>query len=329
MSQKVIISKTPHRICLTGGTDLIPYVRRYGGDSFGATIDKFVTVAVSRRQDGLISLKYPSGSEQTNNVASIQNPIIRRALMNYRISGGVNIISVSDVPVASGLGSSGAFTVGLLNALSRLEGRAKPPRVLAEEAAHLEINQLKAPIGKHDQYMAAYGGFLHLIYKKRGGVSVKRINLLPAVKKELADNLVLVFSGLTRSASQVHSVTAERFKSTSAVFADISGFKNTGAMLRRDLVDGRVGEFGHGLKTLLAAKKKCFVNCTNGHLDKLIETGYALGAVGAKVIGAGAGGFIYFYVPKIHQPNFKRGIIAAGGTIYPFSFVAEGSRIVG
>ena len=215
-----------------------------------------------------------------------------------------------------------------MSALHGLKGFIKSARDLAEEAADLEINQLKSPIGKHDQYMAAYGGFLHLIYRKEGGVTVRKVNVNDAIVKKLESELILVFSGMKRSASETLGVTAKRFESSKEIFADISVFRKYGSGLRNYLINNHIENFADGLKTLMAIKKQCFANCTNEKLDKFMDEGYRLGAVGAKVIGAGGGGFVYFYVPKPNQTKFKKGITEAGGTVYPFSFVEAGSKIV-
>lgn len=325
---KTVITKTPYRLCLTGGSDLIPYVKRHGGDAFSATIDRFVTVKVSRINVPEIKLSYPQGKERVKNTEDIKNPIIREALVMCGIKSGLEIISEADIPPGSGLGSSGAFAVGLLNALHVLDGIFLSPEQLAEKAAHLEINRLKAPIGKHDQYLAAYGGFLHLEFKKEGDVTVNRINIPEKSRNKLEKELVLVFSGIRRSTSEIHGVTAKKFKNFETVFADITNFRNIGNKMRDYIINGEINKFAENLGNLMDAKKKCFVNCSNKKIDALLDTGFRLGASGAKIVGAGGGGFVYFYVPKNKQPNFKKGIKNAGGKVYPFSFVRHGSIIL-
>ncbi|MEK9186281.1 MAG: hypothetical protein AAB885_01710, partial [Patescibacteria group bacterium] len=219
-------------------------------------------------------------------------------------------------------------TVGLLNALHAFKGTVRSPRDLAEEAADLEINKLKAPIGKYDQYMAAFGGILHLVFEKDGSVVVNKLDFSENTRKRLENELVLVFSGMKRSASEVLNVVNKRFETSEAIFADIASFVKLGDQLRGFLVEGRVDDFVGNINNLLAAKKKCYISCTNEKLDRFIDTGYQLGATGAKIIGAGAGGFVYFYVPSKKQENFKRGITAAGGTVYPFQFVDEGTQVI-
>ncbi len=325
---KAIATKTPYRLCLTGGSDLIPYVERHGGDAFSVTIDKFVTVKVSRINTIEIRLSYPQGKEKVKNVRDIKNPIIREALIMCKIKSGLEIISETDIPLGSGLGSSGAFAVGLLNALYALNGLSISPKELAEKAAYLEINRLKYPIGKHDQYLAAYGGFLHLEFKKEGNVAVNQINIPKKSRKKLEKELVLVFSGIQRSTGKIHNVTAKKFKNSKTVFADITNFRNLGNRMRDHIINGELNKFADNLGNLMAAKKKCFVNCSNKNLDKLLNVGFESGAKGAKIVGAGGGGFVYFYVPTDNQLKFKKGISAAGGTVYPFSFVEHGSIVL-
>lgn len=328
MQVKKITTKTPFRLTLTGGSDLIPYVEKHGGDAFGATIDKYVTVQLARRKDNVISLRYPDGHEVVNSIPEIKNPIIRQALTSHNFKGGLDLISNSDIPPGSGLGSSGAFAVGLINALHTLSGLEKTALELAEEAADLEINQLKSPIGKYDQYMAAHGGFLHLGFNKDGSVAVNRLTVAPKTKKQLEEEVVLVFSGMKRSASEVLGVTAERFKNDLPVFEDMHSFRNLGNQMRDMILAGNVSGFAEALPALMQAKKKCYVACTNEKLEKFIDVGHRLGASGSKIIGAGGGGFVYFYVPAEKQENFKKGIKLAGGAVFPFSFVSQGSQIV-
>lgn len=322
-----IVIRTPFRISLTGGTDLLPYVKKYGGDAFGATIDKYVTVSLTKRNDSKINLTYPDGEEKVDLISEIKNPIIRQALISHNFKDGLDLISVSDIPPGSGLGSSGAFTVGLLNALHHLKGIKKSAKELAEEAADLEINQLKAPIGKQDQYMSAFGGFVHLEFQKNNDVRVNKLRVDEIIKKRFEKEFLLVYSGIKRSASKVLSVTAKRFTNTEAIFSDITAFREYGNQMRDLILAGKVNEFAGKLKNLLTLKKKCYVACTNEKMEKFIEAGYKAGATGAKIIGAGGGGFVYFYVPKEKQENFKAGIILAGGKVFPYSFVEQGSYL--
>lgn len=327
MESKKITVKTPLRISLTGGNDLIPYVSKYGGDAFAATIDKYVTVSVERRDDKIINMRYPDGEEKVYSISAIENPIIRQAFVRYNFQGGFNLVSTSDVPLSSGLGSSGAFAVGLLNALQLLKGVSKSPEELAEEACDLEINQLKSPIGKQDQYMAALGGFLHLEFQKDNSVKVNRVKIDSQMKKRLEDELLLVYSGTKRSATAVLSVTAKRFESNEEIFPDITAFREYGNQMRNLIISGNFDEFCGRLKKLSHLKRTCYVGCTNERLEKFIEVGYQLGATGAKILGAGGGGFVYFHVPKEHQKVFMSGISNLGGQVFPYSFVDHGSRL--
>lgn len=176
--RRIVISQTPHRIALTGGHDQIPYVKRYGGSGFAATINRYATIILMRRLDHHIELIYPGAHETVEEIVDITHPIIRTVLHKYSLNG-VNIYSHSDIPPGSGLGSSGTFTVGLLNAIHALLGNRRTPSELAEEAADIEISALKSPIGKYDQYAAAVGGFTRMTFKKNGDVEIRPVNIPP------------------------------------------------------------------------------------------------------------------------------------------------------
>lgn len=323
-----VTTRTPYRICLTGGNDLLPYVKKFGGESFGVTIDKYATVTLRRRSDDVVHASYPDGEEHVTNINDIKNGIIREALRLHGIQDGIDIESRSDIPPGSGLGSSGAFAVGLLHAIHILKGEEVSSRALAEEAARLEIEILRSPIGKHDQYMAAYGGFLHLLFHSDGSVGVEHTSIPANVRNDLEHNLVLVFSGQKRSATKVLESTALRFEESASIFDEINSFRKAGNVLRGHLMNGQTDDFAKGLKQLLEAKKKCYRACTNDRMDSLVERGYALGAIGAKIIGAGGGGFAYFYVPSRSRKTFERGIVKYGGTPTPFRLEDHGTRVV-
>ena len=325
---KKVTSKTPHRLSLTGATDFFPYVEKYGGDGFAATIDKWVTVTISEVGGSYIDIVHPGGKEKVREVEDLEHPIIKNILEKYHSSNGLRIVSESDVPPSSGLGSSGAFTVGFLNALHKFFGRDRTPLELAEEAADIEIRELGAPIGRYDQYLAAFGGMLHLVFNPDHTIEVKRVKLPEATQNDLNRNLVLVFSGITRSASSVSKATADRFKDSDQVFHDMNEFREAGNQARNLLIKGDIPEFLDALNKLSAIKRRCFVSSSNDQIDQFIAIGHKAGALGSKIIGAGGGGFVYFYVPEEKQPEFKKAVTSSGGTVYPFKFVDQGSQII-
>lgn len=324
--RNIAISRTPYRLSITGGTDLWPYVRRHGGAAFSAGLDKYATIVISRRSDDTVQIVHPGGHEHVEKIDDITHPIIREGLRRYNLSG-LSILSHSDIPPGSGLGSSGAFTVGLLNALHWLQGEKRSTTELAEEAADIEINALKSPIGKHDQYIAALGGLQHLIFNRDGTVTAKKVALPKAAAEKLKHNLFLVFSGIRRDASGVLSQTMSDL-SEEATFDLYTQFKEQGDAVRESLVAGRVEEFASNLNKLMAIKARTIPGSTNPQIASFIESGLKGGALGAKNSGAGAGGFVYFYVPEGRHQSFTEAVTTAGGTIYPYSFTDKGTEIV-
>lgn len=326
-SKNVVISQTPYRLCLGGGTDLNPYVHRYGGHALSATIDKYVTVVVKKRKDNKIFFHYALGTEAADRPVDVKHPYVRAALKHADIQGGVDIASFADVPFASGLGSSGAFTVGLINALWGLSGVRKNPRELAEEAAHIEIDMLQNPIGKHDQYLAAYGGICDLRFLRNGRVLVKKIKLAEIERKKLESHILLFYSGTARSASRQLSplysrLLAHDYKTTQAMHEFRKAGLRMGRLLRnRDFIN-----FGITLNALAEIHKKHWPS--NSRFDGLIAFGKKNGALGGMASGAGGGGFIFFVCPDDSaKKRVARVLSLKGVEEYPFRITPDGSRI--
>lgn len=324
--RKIAISRTPYRLSITGGTDLWPYVQRHGGAAFSAGLDKYATVVVSRRSDNDIQLIYPGGHEHVASVDSLSHPIVREAMRRYDLNG-VDVLSHSDIPPGSGLGSSGTFTVGLLNALHWLMGNQKTAIELAEEAADIEINALNSPIGKHDQYMAALGGLQHLVFNQEGSIEARNITLPAEAAEKLRDNLFLVFSGIRRSAGSVLGQTMSKL-SDDQQFDLYNEFKKQGDEVRELLIAGQVEDFAQSLGRLMEVKGRAIPSSKTPEITKFINAGLEAGALGAKNSGAGAGGFVYFYVPGEHHAAFKEAVTKAGGTIFPYTFTDRGTEIL-
>jgi D-glycero-alpha-D-manno-heptose-7-phosphate kinase len=324
----IVISKTPYRLCIGGGTDLIPYVKRYGGQAFSTAIDKYITIVAQKRFDHKIRFHYALGVEEINRWQDADHPYIRATFKHLGFKGGIDIASFTDVPFASGLGSSGAFTVGLVNALWALSGVKKGPRDLAEEAAHIELNILKSPIGKHDQYLAAYGGICDLRFLQDGRVRVKKIKLSDKEKMFLETHLLLAHSGTTRSASRQLSPLFEQLrKQDNMAVQAMHDFRNAGIQAAEFIGSRDFINFGMHLNTLSDFHKK-LVPYTE-HLTMLIETGKKYGALGGMVSGAGGGGFIFFACP---DPVVKRKVERAFSkkeiAVYPFKIEEQGSKII-
>jgi len=329
MAKNIVISQTPYRICLGGASDLVPYAERFGGHGLSAAIDRYVTIVVRRRPDEKIVFHYALGMQEGERLEDIEHPYVQQVMRRIGITGGVDIASFTDIPFASGMGSSGAFTVGLLNALWVMRGVHKSPRDLAEEAAHLELNVLKAPIGKHDQYLAAFGGICELVFLRDGDVEVKKIQLSPAKKKELEDHLLLVYSGMPRSASAVLlSVFTRAAEQDPATIAGMHDFRAVGERMISALRRHDFQAFSKDLNALWEIQKVVF-GSSNDRLDELIAAGKQRGAISAQVSGAGGGGFLFFFCPDVRtKERVSQALMAMGAAAYPFSFTEEGSRIL-
>lgn len=326
--KKAVISQTPYRLALTGGHDQIPYVQRYGGSGFAVAINKYATIIIGQRLDKKIELTYPGKYELAEKLEDVIHPIIQAVLQKYGLDG-VSIYSHSDIPPGSGLGSSGTFTVGLLNAVHAYLGETLSPADLAEEAADIEINALKSPIGKYDQYAAALGGFLNMEFQKDGSVIAKEVKIPAKAKAEFARNTFLVYSGIRRDAGVSLGVTlAGLLAGDQPTFDRITAFRNHAEQMRRLMEQGAVADFARSLPRLMELKTAAHPASSIPAVKKMIDTGIKLGALGAKNMGAGRGGFIYYYVPEEHHQDFIDGIQKVGGTLFPFSVVNHGTRIL-
>ena len=329
LKHSIVISQTPYRLNLAGATDLVPYAKRFGGHALSGAINKHVTIVIRKRQDKKIVFHYALGMEEAAKLEDVVHPYVRAALKYSGIKNGIDIASFTDIPFSSGLGSSGAFTVGLINAIKALLGYKTSARKLAEAAAHLEINVLKSPIGKHDQYLAAFGGICDLLFLRNGKVVVKKIRFSPAKQKELENHLLLVYSGMTRSASKVLSPISKRLQILYPETVNgMHAFKNIGTSMKILLAKEDFIGFGNRVNDLWEIEKKTFNN-SNERIDDLIAKGKALGALSGMVVGAGRGGFIYFFCPDIKtKKKIALSLSKIGASEYPFRFIHEGSKII-
>lgn len=329
LSKSIAISKTPYRINLAGATDLISYVKKFGGNAFSAAIDKYVTIVAQRRYDKKIVFHNKLETEEAPQAREIKNHHLRAVLKHVGSKTGIDIVSFTDAPLASGLGSSGAFVVGLLNALWAIQGVQKTPRELAEEAAHVEINKLKAPIGKHDQYLAAYGGICALTFLRDGNVRVKKFSFTDKEKKNLADSFLLMYSGIPGPTAVTLTPVSQKLKAMDpAMVASMHTFREKSNHLMTLVSQKDFPSFGEALNDFWELEKKTFSN-SNERIDALIEAGKRHGAQSALVVGAGGGGFLYFVCPNTQvKTRAARALTRMGASEYPFSFEEEGSKII-
>jgi D-glycero-alpha-D-manno-heptose-7-phosphate kinase len=320
----MIISKTPFRISFCGGgTDLKEYYLNRQGSVVSTAINKFMYVMVKDYFDkDRIFLKY-SRTELVKRVDAIKHPIIREALKLTGILRGVEIASMADIPSATGLGSSSSFTVGLLNALYTHMEEYKSPKELAKEACRLEIDVLGEPIGKQDQYIAAYGGLRHILFNQDDTVSTDMLIIPKSVKDELESNLLLFYTGITRKAGDILSMQ-KRNTGKKMEFLDmmkVLSFELKDSLLRKD-----IATFGGMLHKNWEYKKKLAAGITNPLIEKHYRLAMKSGALGGKILGAGGGGFLLLYCEQARQNSVIKNL--APLRLVPFRLENHGTRIV-
>lgn len=288
------------------------------------SIDKYMYIAIHPYfERNKIQLKY-SKTEQVDSIDAIRHPIFKEVLKMYNLTG-VDLNSIADIPSGTGLGSSSSFTVGLLNAVRAYLGKATSGERLGELACDVEINRVGSPIGKQDQYAAACGGLNFITFYGDETVNVEKIIMQPDKKKELEDNLLMVFVGGEHSANDI-------LKSQQAAISDQKKFDAQKQMvrlaynLRASLEQNNLDDFGRILHEGWLLKKSLTAGISNGIVDEMYNKGIAAGALGGKLLGAGGAGFILFYCPKDRQESFREQMGAINEM--PFHFDNFGSKII-
>ena len=322
----MIITRSPLRVSLGGGgTDLPSYFREHGGFLIAGAIDKYVYVNIHARfVDGFL-LKY-SRLEEVASIDEIQHPIIREALREVDIRAqNLEITSMADIPAGTGLGSSGSFTTALLKALHVYKKNLLQHDQLAEQACHLEIDVLREPIGKQDPYIAAYGGLTCFEFDRDGSVKASPLSISEETLFNLEDNLLLFFTGYTRSASAILKEQDDRSKQSDAEMTNNLHFvKELGFCSKRALEAGNLAEFGRLMRTHWQHKKRRSAGMSNSGIDSWYDLGIANGALGGKLIGAGGGGFLMFYAED--KARLRHVMREAGLKEVRFRFEFEGTR---
>jgi D-glycero-alpha-D-manno-heptose-7-phosphate kinase len=325
----MIISRAPVRLTLGGGgTDLKSYYSKYGGFLIAAAIDKYVFISANKRFYDNIRLSY-SKTEIVDNVADIEHRIFRAALTLLHIDGGIELVSIGDVPANCGLGTSSSFTVSLLNALHAYKRDFVTQKQLAEEACHIEIDALREPIGKQDQYIAAFGGITCLTFEKNGDVLVEPLTISAETMDQLESNISLFHTGIERSASEILSDQDEKSKRDDpAIIENLHRIKEIGLETRKALEKGKVDELGRFLHVHWETKRKRSSKMTDPFMDECYETACKNGALGGKLIGAGGGGFFMFYCHNSDKPGLSQAMKKAGLKPMRFRFDFEGTKIL-
>ena len=324
----MIIARSPLRISLGGGgTDIPSYYKEHEGFLLAAAIDRYVYVTVMRPFTEGIYLKY-SEIEHVAQVASIKHPIIREVLAEFDLkTPQVEITTLADIPSGTGLGSSGSFTTALVKALYAHYRKNIHPEQLAELACKIEIEKLGEPIGKQDQYIAAYGGITEFNFHKDGSVSSAPLNLSVQTVHDLEDNLLLFFTGISRSAGSILKDQVDKSKAKDSKMVENLHFtKDLGLRSKAALVQGDTNKFGELMHEHWEHKKSRSSGMTSDFIDDAYSQAIRAGAVGGKLVGAGGGGFLMFYADDKEKLRKKMGEMGLEEVRFQFDF--EGTKVI-
>lgn len=324
----MIIVRSPLRITLGGGgTDLASYYEDHTGFLVAAAIDKYVYIILNQTFEQKILLKY-SKLESVHSIDEIQHPIVREVLSYASIDKPhLEITSMADIPAGTGLGSSGSFTTAMLKAIHTLKKNLIHPSELAEQACHIEIDLLKEPIGKQDQYIAAYGGITCFRFLPNNRVEAWPLKIDRETLYSLEDNLLLFFTGFSRSASAILKEQDTKSKGKNNDMIDNLHFvKELGLKSMESLEKGDLNEFAHLMNVHWDHKKKRSANMSNTKIDEWYEIARKNGALGGKMIGAGGGGFLMFYAED--KMRLRHAMRHAGLEEVRFRFDFSGTQVV-
>ncbi|MFH1423782.1 MAG: galactokinase [Candidatus Nealsonbacteria bacterium] len=319
----MIIVRVPLRIPIGGGgTDLPSYYSQFGGEWISAAIDKYIYIVVNKRFDDSLRISY-SKTEEVGTPAEVQHPIVREALKLLGIKGGIEIVSVADVPSNTGLGTSGSFTIALLTALHAFLGNDIPPRKqIAEQACHIAMNLLQEPSGKQDEYIAAFGGIASFSADKNGEVSVTPLYpqfFSPEVVRNLENDLLMFYTGIRRKSGPV-------LKTQGQAVENLHRVKEIGREIKEALISGKLSQFG-ALLDLHWQEKIKRTGTSDPQINRWYEIAKENGALGGKLMGAGGGGFFLFYCEG-QKDGLRKAMAEQGLKETPFRFDFEGVKVI-
>jgi len=323
----MIISRTPLRITLGGGgTDLPSFYSSHGGAVLAAGINRYIYVAINETFTNDYFLKY-SEMERVDTASAIRHPILREVLSAHAIGPALEIVSTADIPAGTGLGSSGAFTVGLLKAVYSFKREHSTAGALAEEACHIEMNMLGRPVGKQDQYIAAYGGLTFFDIDKEGAVVVSPLSISNSTLHALEEHLMLFFTGYSRSAdAMLEDQRSRTERGDAAMEEEMLAVKSAATEIKVSLESGDVFRFAGLLHEHWVRKRIRSVGMSNERIDAWYELGRGNGALGGKLVGAGGGGFLMLFA---EDPARVRAVMTdAGLKEVRFAFDHDGSSLV-
>lgn len=322
----MIISRTPLRMSFVGGgSDLQAFYLEHGGAVLSTAIDKYVYVSVNRKFDGGTRLAY-SQVEEVDTVAQIEHRLVRATFEMVGLQGGVEITTTADIPSrGTGLGSSSSFTVGLINAISAYQGRHISAADLGQLSCEVEIERCGEPIGKQDQYAAAFGGLNLIEFNRDHSVCVSPVIMDRDVLRTLEKRLVIFYTGVTRSASAVLKQQSANSASNSATQDALKRMVSLCYVMRDELGAGNLDSFGEILRENWSLKKTLTAGISNDAIDGWYDAAIAAGAQGGKLLGAGSGGFMMFYAPEDYHDAIVK---AVNLRRVHFGFDPLGSRIL-
>ncbi len=322
----MIITRTPLRISIGGGgTDLPSYYERFGGFVISAAIDKYVYITVNRTFRPGYLLKY-AATEHVQTIDEIEHGLLRETLRMMDIEPAIETVSIADVPAGTGLGSSGSFTVGLVHALHAYKRLPIGPGELARLANDIEMNRLGEPCGKQDHTIAAYGGIVCQEYEAGGGVLVTPLKLDEATLRDLSENLLLFFTGYSRTASEMLEDQKTRTESGDrAMIENLHFIKDLGLRIKTALEAGDTAAFADLMHQHWLHKKERSGGITNSRVNELYHEARACGALGGKLVGAGGGGFLMFYARE--RRDLRQLMADKGLQEMDFSFDYDGSIV--
>lgn len=326
----MILARAPMRISLAGGgTDLPSYYTQYGGFILSAAINKYLYIYLNRPSaDKLLRVKY-SRYEEVDSVDLIQHDLVRPALKMLNLDGNLEIVSMADVPAGTGLGSSGTYLVALLCGLYELRREKVPTQALAETACHIEMELAGHPVGKHDHYLAAFGGFTCLDIARDGKVQVTALDISLTAVEEMRNCVLLFYTGLTRSST---AILREQKAGTEGgdrlIVESLHKTRELGYQIKETLESGNLDEFGRLLHAHWENKKKRSAMISDVRIDRCYELARKHGALGGKIVGAGGGGFLMLYCPNHSKAKVRQAMAAEGLNEMPYDFDFEGAKVL-
>ena len=324
----MIVSRTPFRLSLGGGgTDLPSYYTKYGGFFVSGAINKYMHIVLNDRFEPGIRVSY-SQTEIVDSPDSLRHPVVREALKYLNFKDRIEIVSLADVPAATGLGSSGAFAVGLLNALYAHQKIPKTPEQIAEEACHIAMDRLREPSGKQDEYATSLGGIRSYQVDTLGRVTPRELNIAPECLAELEYGIMMFYTGITRRAKEILKAQHDKVANDDGGAVEkMHRIKAVGQESAKALESGNLRRFGELLHEHWNVKRSVTQKMSTEGIDRWYSIARRNGAMGGKVVGAGGGGFLMLYCEEGRQ-KVRAAMAREGLTEFRFRFDFEGSKLI-